>query len=215
MFTYRGDNVLASLPSWLIKFLPIQLDTFEDAEDATPFGATIQVLPGLFLLYPEAEIWQESIELINRYGPRTEPLKALEKGWRAYLGCAGLTLGYDRRLYTQRDLHHQVANLAKDPEPAFERAARPVKQRVRELKTGAGLYRCRGPLDHLDESQQYFPGRAIHRITCPTACSERIPAPDGASNRPVVSPSAMANSTCNQSGPLSFFNRQRPPIAAA
>ena len=44
-----------------------------------------------------------------------------------------------------------------------------------------------------------------HGITCPTACSERSPAPDGESNRPVVSPSAIAISTCNHSGPLSFL----------
>jgi hypothetical protein len=55
------------------------------------------------LLFPQSE-WPESALLINRCGKCTEQLRALERGLWAYLACDCLILGYDKRLYDQRDL---------------------------------------------------------------------------------------------------------------
>jgi hypothetical protein len=61
--------------------------------------------------------------------------------------CASTLAGFEpvasRLARTRSGSHHQVANLAKDPEPVFKRPARAVKQRSGEV-VRAGLYRCRG-----------------------------------------------------------------------
>jgi hypothetical protein len=48
-----------------MKALPVQIDTFEDEEGA-PYGMTIVLLPGLFLLYPQAEMWPAPVESLHK-----------------------------------------------------------------------------------------------------------------------------------------------------